>query len=85
MSLNINNDETRRLVRELARLTDETPNGAITTALRERLERERWLSNPDKRLRDMRAIAERCARLLKPGTSAVEHGDAIYDNRGLPR
>ena len=39
----------------------------------------------EKRLRDMRAISERCARLLKPGPSVIEHGDVLYDDRGLPR
>ena len=41
MSLNIKNEETCRLADELARLTGETKTGAITVALRERLEREK--------------------------------------------
>ena len=41
MSLNIKNEETCRLAGELARLTGETMTGAITVALRQRLERER--------------------------------------------
>ena len=41
MSLNIKNEETCRLAGELARLTGETMTGAITVALRERLEREK--------------------------------------------
>ena len=40
MSLNIKNDETCLLARDLARLTGETMTGAITVALRERLARE---------------------------------------------
>ena len=40
MSLNIKNQETHRLARELAQLTGETMTGAITVALKERLERE---------------------------------------------
>ena len=40
MSLNIKNEETCRLAGELAQLTNETMTGAITVALRERLERE---------------------------------------------
>ena len=59
MSLNIKNDETCRLARELAHLTGESMTGAITVALRERLERERHASrDKDALLRDMRAIAE---------------------------
>ena len=85
MSLNIKNDETCRLARELARLTGETMTGAITVALEERLARERRQRGVDARLREMRAIAERCAKLLRDGPSAVEHGDFLYDERGLPK
>ena len=85
MGLNIKNDETCRLAGELARLTGDTMTGAITIALRERLERERRVRSAEERLRTMRAIAERCARLLGPGPSAVDHGDVLYDERGLPR
>ena len=85
MSLNIKNDETCRLARELAQLTGESMTGAITTALRERLERERHARSVEVRAKKIRAIAERCARNLKPGPSAVEHGDLLYDERGLPK
>ncbi len=47
MSLNIKNEETCRLAGELARLTGETMTGAITVALRDRLEREKRLRNAD--------------------------------------
>ena len=41
MALSIKTDEADRLARELAHLTRETMTGAITTALRERLAREK--------------------------------------------
>ena len=85
MSLNIKNDETCRLAAELARLTGETMTGAITVALRERLEREKRLRDADIRARKLRVIAERCANLLDPGPPAVEHGNMLYDERGLPK
>ena len=85
MSLNIKNEETCSLARELAKLTGETMTGAITVALRERLDRERRRSGIDARARELRAIADRCARLLGPGPSAVEHGDILYDEQGLPK
>ena len=85
MSLNIKNDETCRLADELARLTGETMTGAITVALRERLEREKHERGVEARVQEMRAIAERCAKLMGPGPSAVEHGDVLYDERGLPK
>ena len=85
MSLNIKNEETCRLAGELARLTGETMTGAITVALRERLERERHERSVEVRIQRLRATATRCAKLLGPGPSAVEHGDVLYDERGLPK
>ena len=84
MGLNIKNQETCELAGELARLMGETKTGAITVALRERLDRERRVRDAPRRLRAMRAIADRCARLLGPGPSAIDHGDVLYDDRGLP-
>ena len=85
MSLNIKNEETCRLAGELAHLTGETMTGAITVALRERLEREKRERSGEARLREIRTIADRCAKLLRDGPSAVEHGDFLYDYRGLPK
>ena len=85
MSLNIENEETCRLVRQLARLTGETKTEALTLALRERLAREQRIRSAGARRRELRAIAERCARLMGPGPSAVEHGVPLYDERGLPK
>ena len=85
MSLNIKNKETHQLARELVALTGETMTGAVTVALRERLERERRERSVETRLRRLRAIRKRCAGMLKgDGPSAVEHGDLLYDERGLP-
>ena len=84
MSLSIKNDETCRLARELARLTGDTITGAITVALRERLEREQLRRDAQSRARKLRSIAERYAEHMGPGPSAVEHGDILYDDQGLP-
>ena len=84
MSLNIKNEETHQLARELAQLTGETMTGAITVAIRDRLERERRERSIEARIRQLRAIRERCRSLLKDGPSAVEHGDFLYDENGLP-
>ena len=82
MSLSIKNKETHRLARELAELTGETMTGAVTVALRERLERERKIQE---KLRAMREIRDRLAKLpMRPGPGAVDHGDFLYDERGLP-
>ena len=49
------------------------------------LERERWRRGADALARELHAIGQRCARLLGPGPAAVEHGDLLYDHRGLPK
>ena len=85
MGLDIENDETCRLAEELARLTGETVTGAITVALRERLEREKRQRDVDARVEELVAIGRRCARLLELGPSASGHGDLLYDERGLPK
>ena len=85
MSLNIKNEETCRLADELARLTGETMTGAITVALRDRLEREKRLRNADELAEKLHAIGQRCAARMGPGPSAVDHGDLLYDEHGLPK
>ena len=85
MSLNISDTETCRLADELARLTGETPTGAVTIALREQLERERRKRDAALLAQELHAIGQRCAALLKPGPVAVEHGELLYDERGLPK
>ena len=84
MSLEIENEETCRLARELARLTGETMAGAITVALRERLEREKRMRNADALARKLHAIGQRCAARMGPGPS-VDHGELLYDEQGLPK
>lgn len=83
MALTIKNEETCRLASELARLTGETKTAAVTQALRERLHRESKLQGAEARIQRIRAIGERCAALLGPGPSSTEHGDLLYDERGL--
>ena len=85
MSLNIKNEKTCQLAGELAHLTGETMTGAITVALRERLERERSERSAEARVERLLAIGRRCAGMMGDGPSAVEHGDFLYDERGLPR
>ena len=85
MGLNIKNDETCLLARDLARLTGESMTAAITVALRERLERERRQRDLNARTEELLAIGRRCAETLEPGPSAIEHGDLLFDDHGLPK
>lgn len=85
MGINIKNDETCSLARDLARLTGETVTGAIAVALRERLEREKRRRDLVARTEELLAIGRRCAEMLEPGPSAIEHGDLLFDDHGLPK
>ncbi len=85
MGLNIKNDETCQLAGELALLTGETKTGAITVALRERLEREKRKCSVEARFLELQAIGQRCARLLADEPATVAHGDFLYDEHGLPK
>ena len=84
MALNIKNEETHRLVQELARLTGESLTTAVTESVRERLDRvrrTRGVSLADRLI----AIGKDCATHLKEPFRSVAHGDLLYDARGLPR
>jgi len=84
MSLNIKSEEAHRLAQELARLTGESMTAAVTRAVRERLDRlrrERAVSLADRLL----AIGKDCAVRLKEPFRSADHGDLLYDERGLPR
>lgn len=85
MSLNIENEETCRLVRELASLTGRTATEVITDAVRERLEREKRGRNDPTLVADIRTIGERCAKALRPEPSSAGIGDFLYDEQGLPK
>ncbi len=85
MSLNIKREETCQLATELAALTGENRTEAITAALRERLERVRRERTVEARIEETEAIARRCAELMGPGPGSTDHGDWLYDERGLPK
>jgi antitoxin VapB len=84
--MNIKNPETHRLVRELAELTGESQTAAITQAVRERLERVReQQGQPSERLRKMQEIVRDIASRFTEEEKAVDHGDLLYDEYGLPK
>ena len=84
MGMNIKNPETQRLVQKLAALTGETLTAAITESVRERL--ERLESERGTRLADrLVAIGRDCAGRLREPFRSAEHGDLLYDEKGLPR
>jgi len=84
MGMNIKNDETHRLVQELAKLTGETQTAAITEAVRERLERIRN-KRAGSLAKRILAIGKDCAAHLKEPFPSIDHGDLLYDKDGLPK
>jgi len=83
MALNIKNKETYNLAQQLAELTGENMTQAITEALRERLDRVR---QPRSGLADrLLQIGRDCASHVKEPFRSIDHGDLLYDEKGLPR
>ena len=84
MSLNIKNENTHRMARELARTTGENLTTAVSEAIRERLERVRGDSKEGMLERIMK-IAKECGPLWKEPYRSIDHGDLLYDEKGLPK
>jgi antitoxin VapB len=83
MSLNIKNVEADHLVAALSNLTGESKTQAVVEALRERLQRVRRERDRETLAADLLAIGKRCAAYGRH--DVTEHGDLLYDERGLPR
>jgi antitoxin VapB len=84
MSLNIKNREAHRLAQQLANVTGESLTTAVTEALRERLERVR--RNPREGMAErLMKIAKECGPRWKEPFRSMEHGDLLYDEKGLPK
>ena len=86
LALNIKNEETHRLARELARLKGETLTVAVTLALKERLERQKDAPKRKNRLEWIMKLAQETAPLMNDGRTSKEMMDALYDDEtGLPK
>jgi antitoxin VapB len=87
VAMNIKNEGTEKLTRRLASLTGESMTTAITVAVRERLERLEAGDAQD-------SVEDRAAHILLIGREIAprlcgplangDHGDLLYDDRGLP-
>ncbi len=84
MSLNIKNEQTHRRVRELARLTGESMTAAVDKAVQERLERVRDKKKGSLAERLLQ-IGRECAPLWKEPYKSMDHGELLYDEKGLPK
>ena len=84
MALNIKNEKTQRLAKELAKLTGESMTAAITEAVRERPDRLR--SEHGAGLAEaLVQIGRDCAAHLREPFRSVDHGELLYNEKGLPR
>ena len=84
MSLNIKNEKTHRLARELARLTGESMSAAVGEAVRERLERVRGNSRNGMAER-LLEIGRDCAAHLNEPYKSMDIDELLYDEKGLPK
>ena len=84
MSLNIKNEEAHRQARELASLTGESMTVAVREAIRERLELVRGNSREGLAERLLK-IARECGPLWKEPYRSIDHGDLLYDEKGMPK
>jgi antitoxin VapB len=83
MSLNVKNPEAHELARELAELTGESMSAAVTVAVRER--RDRVLADCSGGLVErMLELGRDCAARLPEDVRRIDHGELLYDERGLP-
>jgi antitoxin VapB len=84
MGLNIKNEEANRLIHELAKSTGESLTTALTIAVRERLDRIQQ-QEPGDLAKRLVQIGKRCAGHLKEPFRTIEHGELLYDEKGLPK
>lgn len=81
--LNIKNPEARELAIELSRLTGQTVTHVVTTALREKLDRERKQRSREGMAERLMAIGREAAAL--PVLDPRDHAEMLYDEFGLPK
>jgi antitoxin VapB len=85
MALNIKDEETYRLTKELARLTGESLTLAVKVSVKERLERQEKAAKGESRLEWLLKLSERTAPLLKDLPPSDKIGDLLFDKEtGLP-
>ncbi len=84
MYLNIKSDKTHRMAKQLARLTGESMTVAVGEAVRERLDRVRGSSREGLAERLLQ-IGRECAARMKEPYKSIDHGELLYDGKGMPK
>jgi antitoxin VapB len=82
--LNIKDEDTHRLARELAEATGQGITLAVSEAIQELLERVRETSGGGLAERLLK-IGRECAAHLKEPYKSIDHGELLYDEKGLPK
>lgn len=85
MSLNIKNREAYDLANELARLTGQSLTAVVLDALRKQRKQVQQQQQKEKQVQELMAIAKRCATHIRRPVTALEHGDMLYDESGMPQ
>lgn len=87
VGMNIKNEHAERLTRQLANRTGENLTTAITVAVQERLARLDAADDDavQERTERLLAIGRDIAVRLEGPFADTDHGDLLYDSRGLPR
>lgn len=86
MAFNIKNEECDTLVRELVEVTGLSLTEAVTTAVREKLERER-AAKPRRRAtaEEIMEMGRRFAASIPKKYRKVDINKLLYDKNGLPK
>jgi antitoxin VapB len=85
MSLNIKNEETVRLVRELADALDVSMTAAITDAVRARLAEVQAEPKPAFDVEEVLALAREIGNRLGHDYLSQDFDELLYDEMGLPK
>jgi antitoxin VapB len=72
------------MAKQLARLTGESMTAAVGLAVQERLERVRARRGTGLAERLLK-IGRECAAHLKEPYKSIDHGELLYDEKGLPK
>lgn len=84
-SLNLKSPETYRLAHRLAELTGESMTQAVTTALKEQINRVEQQRKKGSLAEEILAIGADCASRLSPRLKKLDVDKFLYDENGLPR
>lgn len=84
-ALNIKNEETVRLARELAELEGKSLTMVVTEALREKLERDHQSQVDEERVQYWLQVGRELRAAADPEWLARDPFQDLYDEAGLPR